>query len=405
MHPLPDIHSINVSGKRVIIRADLNVPMAGGKVTDRTRIARFAPTVRALTDRGASVVILTHLGRPEGERNPVYSTQPLAGVLSEELGQDVRFVPDCVGQLAEWNTGHLEPGQVVLLENLRFYPGEIANDRNFALRLSVHGDLYVNDAFSCAHRAHASTEAIAAMMPAYAGPSLMAEVEALKGALENPERPVAALVGGSKVSTKIDVLTNLTGKVDTLIIGGGMANTFLAALGHPMGRSLHEPDAAKVARDIMARAAARGCEIILPSDVVVAAAFATHAEHHVVPVDAIPDDRMALDVGPETTARIIAAISRARTLLWNGPLGAFELEPFGEATFAVARAAAERSMAGRLVSIAGGGDTVAALNGAGVTDGFSYVSTAGGAFLEWIEGKALPGIEILTRNSTSTRVA
>lgn len=405
MRPLPDIRNIDVSGQRVIIRADLNVPMAAGRVTDRTRIARFAPTVRALTDRGASVVILTHLGRPEGEKNPVYSTQPLAGVLSEELGQEVRFVPDCVGQLAEWNTGHLAEGEVVLLENLRFYPGEIANDRNFALRLSVHGDLYVNDAFSCAHRAHASTQAIAGLMPAYAGPSLMAEVEALKGALESPERPVAALVGGSKVSTKIDVLTNLTSKVDTLIIGGGMANTFLAALGHPMGRSLYEPDAAKVARDIMARAAARGCEIILPSDVVVAAAFAAHADNCVVPADAIPNDRMALDVGPETTARIIAAISRARTLLWNGPLGAFELEPFGAATFAVARAAAERSMAGRLVSIAGGGDTVAALNGAGVTDGFSYVSTAGGAFLEWIEGKALPGIEILTRNSTSTRVA
>ncbi|MET3614026.1 phosphoglycerate kinase [Rhizobium aquaticum] len=405
MRPLPDIRNVDVSGQRVIIRADLNVPMAGGRVTDRTRIARFAPTVRALTDRGASVVILTHLGRPEGEKNPVYSTQPLAGVLSEELGQEVRFVPDCVGQLAEWNTGHLAEGEVVLLENLRFYPGEIANDRNFALRLSVHGDLYVNDAFSCAHRAHASTQAIAGLMPAYAGPSLMAEVEALKGALESPERPVAALVGGSKVSTKIDVLTNLTSKVDTLIIGGGMANTFLAALGHPMGSSLYEPDAAKVARDIMARAAARGCEIILPSDVVVAAAFAAHADNCVVPADAIPNDRMALDVGPETTARIIAAISRARTLLWNGPLGAFELEPFGAATFAVARAAAERSMAGRLVSIAGGGDTVAALNGAGVTEGFSYVSTAGGAFLEWIEGKALPGIEILTRNSTSTRVA
>jgi phosphoglycerate kinase len=389
MRSLPDIRNVDVSGKRVIIRADLNVPMAAGRVTDRTRIARFAPTVKDLTDRGASVVILTHLGRPEGEKNPIYSTRPLAGV----------------GSKAEWSTGHLNPGEVVLLENLRFYSGETTNDRNFALRLSVHGDLYVNDAFSCAHRAHASTQAIAALMPAYAGPSLMAEVEALKSALESPERPVAALVGGAKVSTKIDVLTNLMNKVDTLIIGGGMANTFLSALGHPIGRSLHEPDAAKVARDILGRAAARGCEIILPSDVVVAQTFAAHAKNEVVSVDAIPGDRMALDVGPATTARIIAAIGRARTLLWNGPLGAFEIEPFGTATFAVARAAAERSMTGRLVSIAGGGDTVAALNGAGVADGFSYVSTAGGAFLEWIEGKALPGIEILTQNSTSTRVA
>jgi phosphoglycerate kinase len=405
MRSLPDIRNVDVSGKRVIIRADLNVPMAAGRVTDRTRIARFAPTVKDITDRGASVVILTHLGRPEGEKNPIYSTRPLAGVLAEELGQEVRFVADCVGSKAEWSTGHLNPGEVVLLENLRFYSGETTNDRNFALRLSVHGDLYVNDAFSCAHRAHASTQAIAVLMPAYAGPSLMAEVEALKSALESPERPVAALVGGAKVSTKIDVLTNLMDKVDTLIIGGGMANTFLSALGHPIGRSLHEPDAAKVARDILGRAAARGCEIILPSDVVVAQTFAAHAKNEVVSVDAIPGDRMALDVGPATTARIIAAIGRARTLLWNGPLGAFEIEPFGTATFAVARAAAERSMTGRLVSIAGGGDTVAALNGAGVADGFSYVSTAGGAFLEWIEGKALPGIEILTQNSTSTRVA
>ncbi len=405
MRPLPDIRNVDVSGQRVIIRADLNVPMAAGRVTDRTRIARFAPTVKALTDRGASVVILTHLGRPEGEKNPVYSTRPLAGVLTEELGHEVRFVADCVGSQAEWSTGHLSPGDVVLLENLRFYPGEIANDRNFALRLSVHGDLYVNDAFSCAHRAHASTHAIAALMPAFAGPSLMAEVEALKGALESPGRPVAAVVGGSKVSTKIDVLTNMVGKVDSLIIGGGMANTFLAALGRPMGRSLHEPEAARIARDILARAAAKGCEIILPSDVVVAAVFARNAQGHVVSVDAIPEETMALDVGPQTVARITAAIGRARTLLWNGPLGAFEIEPFGAATFAVARFAAERSTAGRLVSIAGGGDTVAALNGAGVADGFSYVSTAGGAFLEWIEGKALPGIEILLQNSTNTRVA
>lgn len=405
MRPLPDIRNIDVSGQRVIIRADLNVPMAGGKVADRTRISRFAPTVKALTDRGASVVILTHLGRPEGEKNPVYSTRPLASVLSEELGKDVTFVADCVGQLAEWSTGHLAPGEVVLLENLRFYPGETANDRNFALRLSVHGDIYVNDAFSCAHRAHASTHAIASLMPAFAGPSLIAEVEALKAALERPERPVAALVGGSKVSTKIDVLTNLTGKVDTLVIGGGMANTFLAALGHPMGRSLHEPDAAKLARDILARAAAKGCEIILPADVVVAAAFARNAQGRIVSADAIPEETMALDVGPQTVARITAAIGRARTLLWNGPLGAFEIEPFGQATFAVAQYAAERSMAGRLVSIAGGGDTVAALNGAGVADRFSYVSTAGGAFLEWIEGKALPGIEILISNPNKTRVA
>lgn len=405
MRSLPDIRNVEVSGKRVLIRADLNVPMADGKVADRTRITRFAPTVKALTDRGACVVVMTHLGRPEGEKNPIYSTRPIASVLSEELGQEVRFVPDCVGPLAEQATGPMTAGQVVLLENLRFYPGETANDRNFALRLSVHGDLYVNDAFSCAHRAHSSTHAIASLMPAYAGPSLIAEVEALRASLERPERPVAALVGGAKVSTKIDVLTNLVEKVNFLVIGGGMANTFLHAMGHPMGRSLHEPNAGALARNILNRAAAKGCEIILPSDLVVASAFAAHAENRVVGADCIPADMMALDTGPETVARIISVLGRCRTLLWNGPLGAFEIDPFGQATFAVARAAAERSAAGQLVSIAGGGDTVAALNGAGVTDRFSYVSTAGGAFLEWIEGKTLPGIEILTQNANRTRVA
>ena len=405
MSALPDIRNVDVSGKRVVIRADLNVPMSGGKVTDRTRISRFAPTVKALTQRGASVIVLTHLGRPEGEKNPVYSTQPIAAVLSEELGLDVQFAPDCVGPIAERFTGHLAAGEVVLLENVRFYPGEIANDRNFALRLSVHGDLYVNDAFSCAHRAHSSTHAIASLMPSYAGPSLIAEVEALKRALESPERPVAALVGGAKVSTKIDVLTNLVEKVDCLIIGGGMANTFLHAMGRPMGRSLHEPDAGPLVRNILNRAAAKACEVIIPSDLVVAAAFAANAENRVVGANGIPADFMALDAGPETVARIISALRRCRTLLWNGPLGAFEIEPFGDATFAVARAAAKLSAAGQLVSIAGGGDTVAALNAAGVTDRFSYVSTAGGAFLESIEGKVLPGIEILNQNLNKTRVA
>lgn len=405
MTGLPDIGQADVAGKQVIIRADLNVPMKNGMVADATRIARFSPTVAALAARGARVVIMTHLGRPAGQRNPVFSTRPLAEVLSMHLDRPVRFAPDCVGGAAEIVSGDLKPGEVALLENLRFHAGEELNDRSFALRLSAHGDLYVNDAFSCAHRAHASTHALAALMPAYAGPSLIAEIEALEAALENPRRPVAALVGGAKITSKIDMLVNLVGKADHLVIGGGMANTFLAALGKPMGRSLHEPDALDVARRIMDRAAACGCEIVLPGDLVVAKSLSAGVESHVVSADRIPGDCMALDTGPESAARIRALFETCRTLLWNGPLGAFEVAPFGEATFAVARAAAELTAQGRLASISGGGDTVAALNAADAAARFTYVSTAGGAFLEWLEGRTLPGIEILrTRSRTLEEV-
>ena len=392
---LPDIREAAIRGKTVLVRADLNVPMQNGRVTDATRIIRFAPTVSALLERGASVVVMSHLGRPEGVANPTLSLAPVAEALAAELGREVRFVPDCVGAVAEQVSRSLPPGAVALLENLRFHTGEENDDRSFALMLSVNGDLYVNDAFSCSHRAHASTHAIVPLMPSFAGPSLVAEVEALSRVLDAPERPSAALVGGSKVSTKIAILRHITNKVDRLIIGGGMANTFLAALGANVGKSLYEPDAVIVARRVLDQAQRNGCEIILPSDVVVATEFAANAPSRVVPAMEIPAGAMALDVGPATQARICAALEASRTLLWNGPLGAFELEPFGTATFAVARKAAELTAAGRLVSVAGGGDTAAALAAAGVADRFTYLSTAGGAFLECIEGRALPGIEAL----------
>ena len=402
---LPDIAEAALAGKRVLIRADLNVPMDKGRVTDATRIERFAPTVRALIDRGASVVIMTHLGRPKGEPNPQYSTRALVPELTRALGTDVRFVPDCVGEIAESITGNMAAGEVALLENLRFHAGETANSRTFAMRLAVNGDLYVNDAFSCAHRAHASTHAITSVLPSYAGSSLLAEVAALRSALDTPRKPVAALVGGAKVSTKIPVLKNLVGKVDHLIIGGGMANTFLAALGCPMGKSLHEPDCIPLARDIMAAAEAAGCRIVLPQDLVVAESFAAHAPSRVVDIHAVPSDMMALDVGDASTNALVSLLCTCRTLLWNGPLGAFEIEPFGKATFTVARSAAELTEAGTLTTVAGGGDTVAALNAAGVTGSFSYVSTAGGAFLEWIEGKELPGIAALMTTDRTREIA
>ncbi|MBZ9993953.1 phosphoglycerate kinase [Mesorhizobium sp. BH1-1-4] len=397
MKPLPDIRTAEIAGKTVLVRADLNVPLKNGMVADATRIVRFAPTVRDLLARGAKVVVMTHLGRPDGDANPIYSVRPVTGTLSTEVGREVVFVPDCVGPTAEKAAKHHQDGKVLLLENLRFHKGEEANSRNFALRLSVNGDLFVNDAFSCAHRAHASTHAIAEIMPAYAGPSLLAEVAALTAALDAPEKPVAALVGGSKVSSKIRVLKNLIGRMDHLIIGGGMANTFLAASGYRVGRSVHEPDCVSIARDIMEAAAANGCRILLPSDVTVARMFEAEALATTVPVAAIPDEAMALDVGPRTVAEIKHVLNACRTLLWNGPLGAFEMRPFGEATFAVARHAAALSKAGQLATIAGGGDTAAALSLAGVADQITYLSTAGGAFLEWLEGCRLPGIEVLRK--------
>ncbi len=403
MSILPSLNDVDVKGKRVLVRADLNVPMTAGEITDATRIERFAPTVTDLVERGANVIILTHLGRPNSKANPMFSTRPVADALAALIDRDVIFANDCVGSSAELATSEMSVdenghGQVAVLENVRFHPGETDNDINFAKRISINGDIYVNDAFSCSHRAHASTHAIAKVMESYAGPSLLAEVDALSAALEKPERPVAALVGGAKVSTKIDVLRNLLEKTDHLIIGGGMANTFLVAQGYSVGNSLYEPDAVNTAKEVLELAKKSSCNIILPVDVVVAEKFAANAPNLTVGIDAIPDGQMALDVGEKSCEEIIKVLKTCKTLLWNGPLGAFEIEPFGTSTFAVARAAADLTQADTLVTVAGGGDTVAALNGACASDRFTYVSTAGGAFLEWLEGKELPGIQALKSN-------
>jgi len=388
---------LDVKGKRVLVRADLNVPVRGGQVSDATRLERLVPGLRDLAGRGARVIVISHFGRPKGGPDPQYSLRPVADKLGELLGRPVAFADDCVGGAAERVAAALRPGDIAVLENLRFHKGEEKNDPEFARRLAALGDVFVNDAFSAAHRAHASTEAIARLLPAYAGPLLMEEIDALSIALEKPRRPTAAVIGGAKVSTKIPVLSNLAAKVDKLIIGGGMANTFLLAEGVEIGKSLAEPDFANTALEIMHAAKARSCEIILPHDVVVAARFEAGAASRVVPTLEAPADQMILDVGPKTVAHYTDVLSRCHTLLWNGPLGAFEIAPFGEGTFALARAAAAMTKAGTLTSVAGGGDTVAALNAAGVTDQFTYVSTAGGAFLEWLEGRTLPGIAALTR--------
>ncbi len=395
---LKGIEGVDVAGKRVLVRADLNVPIADGTVTDATRIERFLPTVRDLSGRGARVVILSHFGRPKGERKPELTLAPVADKLAALLkpeGIRVFFAEDCIGPVALAGVGSLRNGDVVMLENLRFHAGEEKNDPDFAKALAELGDIYVNDAFSCAHRAHASTEALAHLLPAYAGPSLMAELKALDMALGDPERPVAAVVGGAKVSTKIPVLTNLVKKCDLLIIGGGMANTFLHAQGISVGKSLCEPDFADTVHEIMKSAEASGCRIALPVDAVVASEFREGAVMGTYDVQNVPEDGMILDVGPKTVEALEADVARCKTLLWNGPLGAFEVTPFGEGTFALARKAAALAKDGRLVTVAGGGDTVAALNAAGVTQDFTYVSTAGGAFLEWLEGRELPGVAAL----------
>jgi phosphoglycerate kinase len=386
---------LDVAGKRVIVRADLNVPVRDGQVSDATRLERLVPGLRDLAKHGARVIVISHFGRPKGGPDPQHSLKPVADKLGELLGRPVTFAGDCVGEAAERAVAALRPGDIAVLENLRFHKGEEKNDPAFAKQLAALGDIFVNDAFSAAHRAHASTEAIARLLPAYAGPLLMDEIDALAAALEMPRRPTAAVIGGAKVSTKIPVLTNLVAKVDKLIIGGGMANTFLLAEGVEIGKSLAEPDFTKTALEIMHAAKARSCEIILPHDVVVAARFEAGAPSRTVPTLEAPADQMILDVGPKTVAHYADVLSRCHTLLWNGPLGAFEIAPFGEGTFALARAAAAMTKSGALISVAGGGDTVAALNAAGVTDQFTYVSTAGGAFLEWLEGRTLPGIAAL----------
>ena len=388
---------LDVRGKRVIVRADLNVPVKDGKVSDATRLERILPGLQDLAKRGARVVVISHFGRPKGGPDARYSLKVVADKLGELLARDVVFADDCVGEAAERAVAGLRPGGIAVLENLRFHRGEEQNDPALAKRLAALGDLYVNDAFSAAHRAHASTDAVTHLLPAYAGPLLMEEVQALVRVLESPERPTAAVIGGAKVSSKIDVLTHLADRVDRLIIGGAMANTFFLAEGVEIGKSLAEPDQTRTALQIMHAAKERHCEVILPHDFVVAPKLEAGASARVVVTLETPSDLMILDVGPKTVAHYGEIISRSRTLLWNGPLGAFEVAPFGEGTFGLARQAASLTKSGKLVSVAGGGDTLAALNAAGVTDLFTYVSTAGGAFLEWLEGRELPGIAALAR--------
>ncbi|MEL6977382.1 MAG: phosphoglycerate kinase [Pseudomonadota bacterium] len=389
------LDALDIEGKRVLIRVDLNVPVERDQVTDATRIERFAPTVRDVLARGGKPILLSHFGRPKGARNPEFSLSVTRDALSKILDRPVLFADDCVGEAAEAAAQGLDAGQVLLLENLRFHPGEEANDPAFAAALARLGEAYLNDAFSAAHRAHASTEGLARLLPAAAGRSMQAELEALEAALGAPERPVIAVVGGAKVSTKLDLLGNLVKKVDRLAIGGGMANTFLAAQGIAVGKSLCEHDLTGTAREIIAAAKAAGCEILLPEDVVIARAFEANAPHEVVAAAACPDDAMILDAGPKAVAALGAAFEASKTVVWNGPLGAFEIPPFDAATVAAAQKAAALTADGRLRSVAGGGDTVAALNHSGAAERFTYVSTAGGAFLEWLEGKTLPGVAAL----------
>ncbi|MUO78236.1 phosphoglycerate kinase [Agrobacterium vitis] len=386
----------DIAGKRVLLRVDLNVPVSGGKVTDATRIERVAPTIKELSAKGAKVILLAHFGRPKGEPVADMSLSQIISAVEEVLDQAVAFGEDCVGEPAERAVAALNNGDILLLENTRFHKGEEKNDADFTAELAKNGDIYVNDAFSAAHRAHASTEGLAHILPAYAGRTMQAELEALEKGLGKPTHPVVAIVGGAKVSSKIDLLMNLVKKVDALVIGGGMANTFIAAQGISVGKSLCEHDLAETAKQIMIEAETAGCTIVLPIDGVVAREFKANAANETVNVSAIPADAMMLDVGPQSVAVINDWITKAATLVWNGPLGAFEIPPFDTATVSAAKHAAERSKAGKLVSVAGGGDTVSALNHAGVADDFSYVSTAGGAFLEWMEGKELPGVAVLT---------
>ena len=385
----------NAAGKTVLVRVDFNLPMQDGRVSDDTRLRAALPTIAKLRDQRAKVVLLAHFDRPKGERVPSMSLKPVVEPLEKLLGAQVVFADDCVGEVAKQAIDATPPGGVVLLENLRFHKGEEKNDPAFSRQLAALGDLYVDDAFSAAHRAHASTEGITHFLPAYAGESMRRELDALDAALGNPKRPVLGIVGGSKVSSKLDLLQNLVGKLDALAIGGGMANTFLFAQGHNVGASLCEKDLADTARAIMAEAKAKGCELLLPVDVVTATEVKPGAQSHVRTLDAVTADDRILDAGPKSVERLIAAMDRSATLIWNGPLGVFEVPPFDAATVEAARHAAKLAKAGRLIAVAGGGDTVAALNHAGVAQDFTFVSTAGGAFLEWMEGKALPGVEAL----------
>ena len=392
------LDSADVKGKRVLLRVDLNVPIENGRVTDLTRIERVAPTILEIADKGGKVILMAHLGRPKGKPDPAFTLKPVAAAVADVIKRPVAFASDCIGEPAAKAVAAMKNGDVLCLENTRFYKAEEKNEPEFVAELAKSGDIYVNDAFSAAHRAHASTEGVAQYLPAFAGRLMQAELEALGAALDHPERPVMAIVGGSKVSTKLDLLNNLVTKVDILVIGGAMANTFLAAEGHNVGKSLQEADLHDTARAIMKTAAAHGCEILLPKDVVVAEKFEANAPTQVVGVDAIPANAMALDVGPASVAAFIARLPHIKTIIWNGPLGAFETKPFDTATNALALAIAEATREGKIVSVGGGGDTVSALKLAGAHEHLSYLSTAGGAFLEWMEGKVLPGVEALSKD-------
>ncbi|CUH87463.1 Phosphoglycerate kinase [Phaeobacter sp. CECT 5382] len=390
------LDDMDLNGKRVLVRVDINVPIVDGVVTDSTRIRRIAPTVRDILAAGGKPILLAHFGRPGGERRENLSLVQLIPTLERAFETNVLFAADCVGAGAAEAANALQPGEVLLLENTRFHASETKNDPVLAAGMAELGDIYCNDAFSAAHRAHSSTEAIAHLLPSCAGRLMQAELQALESALGAPERPVAAVVGGAKVSTKLELLGNLVEKVDYLIIGGGMANTFLVAKGLPVGVSLAERIMKDTAAEILAKAETTGCKIILPSDIVVAEKFESHAKHQILPVDQCPDDGMILDAGPDSVATINEIFEQSKTLIWNGPLGAFELEPFDAATNAAALKAAALTRAGLLTAVAGGGDTVAALNASGAAKDFTYISTAGGAFLEWMEGKVLPGVEALS---------
>ena len=393
--PFRTLDNVDVAGKRVLLRADLNVPLRDGKITDLTRIERLSPTIRELSDKGAKVIVCSHFDRPNGKRVREMSLAPIAAALAEVLGQRVRFVEDCTGVAAEQAVGLLGNGDVLVLENTRFHAGEESNDPGFAQALARLGELFVNDAFSAAHRAHASTEGVAHLLPAYAGRLMQAELQALDAALGNPARPVAAIVGGAKVSSKLELLGNLVGKVDLLIIGGAMANTFLAAQGKGVGKSLQETEMHGTALEILGQARDAGCRVWLPTDAVVARELKPDPPTEVVSTGAVPTNSMILDIGPASVAALIEQLPSLKTLVWNGPLGAFETPPFDAGTVALAGAVAEATKRG-LRSVAGGGDTVSALRHAGVIEQLSYVSSAGGAFLEWLEGKTLPGVAALT---------
>jgi phosphoglycerate kinase len=387
----------DLQGKRALVRVDFNVPMEDGKVSDDTRLRAAVPTIEELRKGGAKVILLAHFDRPKGKVVPSMSLAPLVAPLSKVLGYPVAFAADCIGPTARAAVAALKPGDVLLLENVRFHPGEEANDRQFADALAANGDLYVNDAFSAAHRAHASTEALAHRLPAYAGEQMRLELDALDRALGNPERPVLGIVGGSKVSTKLDLLRHLVTKLDKLAIGGGMANTFLYAQGHDVGASYCEKELAETARDVIRLAGQNNCKLFLPIDIVVAEKLAPGAPARVRDIGHVDEDERILDAGPETVERLCRAMANSKTLVWNGPLGVFEIPPFDKGTMEAARYAAKLAREGKLVAVAGGGDTVAALNAAGVVDDFTFVSTAGGAFLEWMEGKTLPGVAALSR--------